>query len=68
MFCRLKFAYDPWGNPTTTGSASQYPFLFKGMDYDATDFYYGGGVYRTRTAGGQFSRLVRQAMAAEEEV
>ncbi len=48
---QTQFSYDPWGNPTANGSASQYPFLFKGMEYDATDFYYGGGVYYSPALG-----------------
>ncbi len=45
------FTYDPFGNPTAGGSATSYPFLFKGMEYDATGYYYGGGVYYSPALG-----------------
>jgi hypothetical protein len=48
---QTQFTYDPCGNPTTTGTASQYPFLFRGMEYDATGLYYGGGVYYSPNLG-----------------
>ncbi len=48
---QAQFAYDPFGNPSATGTASQYPYLFKGMEYDATGLYYGGGVYYSPNLG-----------------
>jgi hypothetical protein len=48
---QTQFTYDPFGNPTTTGTTSQYPYLYRGMEYDATGLYYGGGVYYSPNLG-----------------
>ncbi|MBF6571099.1 MAG: hypothetical protein IVW54_19715 [Candidatus Binataceae bacterium] len=37
---QTQYTYDPFGNPTTTGSASAYPYLYQGMAYEATGLYY----------------------------
>jgi YD repeat-containing protein len=48
---QTQFTYDPFGNPTTTGTASQYPYLFRGMEYDATGLYQAGGIYYSPALG-----------------
>jgi YD repeat-containing protein len=48
---QTQFTYDPWGNPTTTGTASQYPYLYRGMEYDATGLYNAGGIYYSPNLG-----------------
>jgi len=48
---QTQFTYDPFGSPTTTGTASQYPYLFRGMEYDATGLYNAGGVYYSPNLG-----------------
>jgi hypothetical protein len=48
---QTQFTYDPFGNPSTTGTASQYPYLFKGMEYDATGLYKAGSVYYSPSLG-----------------
>jgi hypothetical protein len=48
---QTSFTYDPFGNPTAGGSATSYPFLFKGMEYDATGYYYGGRIYYSPALG-----------------
>ncbi len=37
-----QYTYEPFGRPTTTGAASSFPYLFAGMEYDATT-----GLYHT---------------------
>ena len=32
---QTQYTYDPYGNVTTSGTASQYPYLYQGMAYDA---------------------------------
>ncbi|MBF6570938.1 MAG: RHS repeat protein [Candidatus Binataceae bacterium] len=42
---QTQYTYDPFGNVSTSGTASPYPYLYQGMAYDATGLYYGNGVY-----------------------
>jgi RHS repeat-associated protein len=38
---QTQYTYDPFGNVTTSGQSSSYPFLFAGMEYDsATSLYH----------------------------
>jgi RHS repeat-associated protein len=48
---QTEFTYDPFGKVTAGGSASQYPYLFKGMEYDTTGLYYAGGIYYSPALG-----------------
>jgi hypothetical protein len=42
---QTQFTYDPFGNAITVGQASPYPYLFRGMEYDATGLYNARGIY-----------------------
>jgi RHS repeat-associated protein len=35
-----KWAYEPFGVPTSSGQSSNYPYLFAGMEYDPTGLYH----------------------------
>ena len=40
------YTYDPAGNPTVSGTANDWPFLYQGMEKEYTDpgtYYYSGG-------------------------
>jgi YD repeat-containing protein len=40
------YTYDPAGNPTVSGTANDWPFLYQGMEKESTDpgpYYYSGG-------------------------
>jgi RHS repeat-associated protein len=40
---QTQYTYDPYGNVTSSGQASSYPYLFAGMELDST------GLYHTQT-------------------
>jgi hypothetical protein len=42
---------DPFGNAITVGQASPYPYLFRGMEYDATGLYNVRGIYYSQNLG-----------------
>jgi len=41
-----KYTYEPFGVPTVSGPASNYPYLFAGMEYDSATGQ-GTGLYHT---------------------
>jgi len=51
MCYRLSSLYDPFGNAITVGQASPYPYLFRGMEYDATGLYNARGIYYSQNLG-----------------
>jgi RHS repeat-associated protein len=55
---QTQFTYDPWGNVSTSGTASQYPYLFKGMEYDATGFYHAGTAYYSPELGRPLQQVI----------
>jgi uncharacterized protein RhaS with RHS repeats len=40
---QTQYTYDPYGNVTSSGQASSYPYLFAGMELDLI------GLYHTQT-------------------
>ena len=51
MCYRLSSLYDPFGNAISVGQASPYPYLFRGMEYDATGLYNARGIYYSQNLG-----------------
>jgi RHS repeat-associated protein len=48
---QTQYTYEPFGNVTTTGSASSYPFLFGGMELDLSGLYHTQTRYYSPTFG-----------------
>ncbi|HVC43842.1 MAG TPA: hypothetical protein VND20_03425, partial [Candidatus Binataceae bacterium] len=42
---QTQYTYDPWGNVTISGTPNPFPYLYRGMEYDATGLYYVNGAY-----------------------
>ena len=53
---QTQYTYDPFGNVTTSGTASSYPFLFGGMELDSSGLYH----TFTRTYGPAFGRFLSE--------
>jgi RHS repeat-associated protein len=48
---QTKYMYAPFGNVTTTGTASAYPYLFAGMELDLSGLYHTQTRYYSPTFG-----------------
>ena len=48
---QTQYTYDPFGNVTTVGQASLYPYLFAGMEYDSSGLYHTQSRYYSPTFG-----------------
>jgi hypothetical protein len=48
---RFSSLYDPFGHAITVGQVSAYPYLFRGMEYDATALYNARGIYYSQNLG-----------------
>ncbi|MBF6570936.1 MAG: RHS repeat-associated core domain-containing protein [Candidatus Binataceae bacterium] len=48
---QTQYTYDPYGNVTTVGQASLYPYLFAGMEYDSIGLYHTQTRYYSPTFG-----------------
>ena len=48
---QTQYTYEPFGNVTTTGQASSYPFLFGGMELDSSGLYHTQTRYYSPTLG-----------------
>ncbi|MBF6570933.1 MAG: RHS repeat-associated core domain-containing protein [Candidatus Binataceae bacterium] len=46
-----QYTYQPFGNVTTVGQASLYPYLFAGMEYDSSGLYHTQSRYYSPTFG-----------------
>ena len=53
---RTTYAYDPFGNVTVTGEASDNPFQYTGRENDGTGLYY----YRARYYSPELQRFISQ--------
>ena len=48
---QTQYTYDPFGNVTTVGQASLYPYLFAGMELDSSGLYHTQSRYYSPTFG-----------------
>jgi RHS repeat-associated protein len=48
---QTQYTYEPFGNVTTSGQASPYPYLFAGMELDSSGLYHTQTRYYSPTFG-----------------